>query len=260
MLKPFIDHHTHTKFSWDSETSLEDLINGARKAELLGVVITDHIEFHPNDHGFNYYDYKKAVEEFEEYRHFAPDMKIKFGAEISHHPKHISEIKHFLHSHRFQFVIGSNHNIGWEEVPDYISRRESEGDDFKESLTPYFNETLNLVESNLYDALGHLDFPKRYIKQKLPSDFFVKHYERVIKSILTACLDMGVFIEVNTAPFRAQIYEPYPSYQILELYRTLGGREVILSSDAHRPEDLATMFNIVIKELTKMGISIRNAV
>jgi histidinol-phosphatase (PHP family) len=260
MLKAFIDHHTHSKFSWDSETCLEDLINGARKVELQGLVFTDHIEFHPDDNGFGYYNYDKCLESFEVIRQMTPDIKIKFGAEVSHHPKHLSEIKTFLHSHRFNFVIGANHNIGWQEVPDAISKLESEGDNFKESLRSYFDETINLVESNLYDALGHLDFPKRFIKKRVSPDFFLKHYEREIRSILTACLDMGVFIEVNTAPYRAQIYEPYPSFPILALYKKLGGTEVILSSDAHRPEDLGTMFNVVVKELSRMGISVRNGV
>jgi len=257
---PFVDHHTHTMFSWDSETTVDELAISARKNGLFGVVITDHIEFHPSDRGFSHYNYEKALEAYEMARQTYPDLKIKFGAEISHHPKHISEIKEFLAKRRFHFVIGSNHNIGWEEVPDCISRMEKEGDDFKQSLISYFEECLKLVESNLYDAIGHIDFPKRYVKKRLPSDFFVKHYERIIRSILTASLDMGVFVEVNTAPYRAQIHEPYPGWEILRLYRKLGGREVILSSDAHRPEDLGTAFDAVIKELSRMGISVRNGV
>ncbi len=260
MAIPFIDHHTHTHFSWDSETTLDELILNARKQGLSGFVITDHIEFHPSDRGFSYYNYEKSLEEFEIVRQTNPDLRIRFGAEISHHPKHLSEIKDFLHKKRFHFVIGSNHNAGWEEVPDYVSRLENEGDNFKETLLPYFEECLKLVESNLYDSIGHIDFPKRFFKKKLPPDFFVTYYERIIRSILTATLDMGVFVEVNTAPYRAQISEPYPGWEILKLYRKLGGREVILSSDAHRAEDLGTAFDAVIKELSRMGISVRNAV
>ncbi|MCX7830575.1 MAG: histidinol-phosphatase HisJ family protein, partial [Acidobacteria bacterium] len=252
--------HTHTNFSWDSQTSVEELISSARKQKLLGFVITDHIEFHPSDRGFHHYNYDKALEAFEMARQTNPDLKIKFGAEISHHPKHLVEIKEFLHKRRFHFTIGSNHNIGWEEVPDFVSRLENEGDDFKECLQTYFEESLKLVESNLYDAIGHIDFPKRFFKKRLPLDFFVKHYERILRSILTASLDMGVFVEVNTAPFRVQINEPYPGWDILRLYKNLGGREVILSSDAHRQEDLGTAFDAVIKELSRMGLSVRNGV
>lgn len=257
---PFVDHHTHTLFSWDSETTLDELAFSARKNGLLGFVITDHVEFHPSNRGFGYYDYEKALEAYEMASQTYPDLKIKFGVEISHHPKHLTEIADFLKKRRFHFIIGSNHNIGWEEVPDYVLRLEKEGDDFKETLHSYFEEYLRLVESNLYDAIGHLDFPKRFIKKSLNSDFFVKHYERIIRSILTASLDMGVFVEVNTAPYRVQINEPYPGWEILRLYRKLGGREVILSSDAHRQEDLGTAFEAVIKELSRMGISVRNGV
>jgi len=37
---PFVDHHTHTLFSWDSETTVDELALSARKNELFGVVIT----------------------------------------------------------------------------------------------------------------------------------------------------------------------------------------------------------------------------
>lgn len=260
MAIPFVDHHTHTLFSWDSQTTLEELVLSARKQQILGFVVTDHIEFHPSDRGFSHYDYDKSLEAFEIVKQTNPDLKIRFGAEISHHPKHIIEIREFLSKKRFHFTIGSNHNIGWEEVPDYVSRLEKEGDDFKESLTPYFENCLKLIESNLYDAIGHIDFPKRFLRKRLPPDFFVTYYERIIRSILTASLDMGVFVEVNTAPYRAQINEPYPGWEILRLYKKLGGKEVILSSDAHRQEDLATAFEAVIKELSRIEISVRNGV
>jgi histidinol-phosphatase (PHP family) len=259
MLKAFLDHHTHTKFSWDSDCAVDNLVESARKQDLGGLIITDHLEFHEDDHGFGYYDYDKCLEAFETAGELAPDIKIRFGVEVSHHPKHLAEITNFLRCHRFHYILGAIHNIGWEEVPIFMSKSEDEGDDFKESLDSYFVECLKLVESNLYDGLAHLDFPKRYIKTRLSPDFFVKNYERIIRSILTACLDMGVFLEVNTAPYRIGIQEPYPGWAILQLYRKLGGQEVILSSDAHRPEDLGTAFGAVIKELSRMGISVRNA-
>jgi histidinol-phosphatase (PHP family) len=259
MLRAFLDHHTHTKFSWDSDSLIEDIVGSARKQDLGGVIVTDHLEFHRDDHGFGYYNYDKCLEAFENARELAPDLKIRFGVEVSHHPKHLAEITSFLRGHRFQYILGAVHNIGWEEVQVFMSRSEDEGDNFRESLDPYFVECLKLVESNLYDGLAHLDFPKRYIKTRLSQDFFVRNYERIIRSILTACLDMGVFLEVNTSPYRIGIQEPYPGWSILQLYNKLGGREVILSSDAHRPEDLGTAFGAVIKELSRMGISVRNA-
>jgi len=259
MLRAFLDHHTHSSFSWDSESSIEGLIDSARRQDLGGFILTDHFEAHPGDHGFGYYDHKKCSDAFETARELAPDLKLRFGVEVSHHPRHLDEIRGFLRSRRFSYVLGAVHNIGWEEIPVFMEKSEKEGDDFRESLDSYFLECLRLVESNLYDGLAHLDFPKRYIKKRIAPEFFVKNYERIIRSILTACLDMGVFLEVNTAPYRLGIQEPYPGWSVLQLYRKLGGLEVILSSDAHRPEDLGTAFGAVVKELSRIGISVRNA-
>lgn len=259
MLKTFVDHHTHSLFSWDSQSSIEDMIASARRQDLGGFVLTDHLEMHPGDHGYGHYDHDRRAEAFETARELAPDLKLRFGVEVTHHPRHIDEIRTFLRSRRFSYVLGAVHDIGWEEVPNFMERAEKEGDNLRESLDPYFLDCLKLVESNLYDGLAHLDFPKRYMKSRPAPDFFVKNYERIIRSILTACLDMGVFLEVNTAPYRVGIQEPYPGWPILQLYRRLGGQEVVLSSDAHRPEDLGTAFGAVVKELSRLGITVRNA-
>lgn len=259
MLKAFLDHHTHSLFSWDCESSLESLVDYARKRDLGGFILTDHLEVHPGDRGFGFYDHDRRVDAFETARDLAPDLKLRMGIEVSHHPKHVDEIRTFLRSRSFSYVLGAVHDIGWEEIPNFMERNEKEGGDFRESLDPYFVECLRLVESNLYDGLAHLDFPKRYLKGRAQADFFVKNYERVIRSVLTACLDMGVFLEVNTAPYRLGIQEPYPGWPVLHLYRRLGGREVVLSSDAHRPEDLGTAFEAVVKGLSRLGIGVRNA-
>lgn len=260
MLKNYIDHHIHTKYSWDGQISYEELVKFIREIGLQGAVITDHIEFRSSDRGYGFYQYEEAFEEYSILKEKVLDLKIKFGAEISHDQKKLKVIKDYLHKRNFHFVIGSNHNVQWEEISDFILRKEREGDDFKESLNDYFKETLKLVESNLYDCLGHLDFPKRFMKKKLKGEFFLKYYGKIIEDILVATLDHGIFIEVNTAPFRVEFNEPYPGWAILKKYRELGGREVILSSDAHRVEDIGTAFEAVIKELHRIGLNIRNGV
>jgi len=262
MYAAFLDHHVHSRYSWDCESSLDALVASARRVGVGGFVLTDHAEFDPLDPGFGHYDYRAAREAWEEIQEITPDLKIRFGAEVSHQPKFVPEIEEYLHTHRYHWVIGSVHHMEREELSSFIARVESEGVPIEDCMAPYFETCLSAVESNLYDCLGHLDFPKRYSRRgpDLTGDFWLRHYSKAILQALTACLDMGVFLEVNTGPYRVGFNEPYPGWAILEKYRDLGGSEVVLSSDAHRPEDVGTAYGAVIKGLAARGLSIRNGV
>jgi histidinol-phosphatase (PHP family) len=262
MYGALLDHHVHSAFSWDSESTLEELVAAARRVGLSGLVLTDHLELNPRDPGFGAYSYEKAREAWEEATSLAPDLKLRFGAEVSHEKRFAPEIREFLHARRFHWVIGSVHTVGSEEISTFVSRLEGEEVPLEDGLHGYFKACLETVESNLYDCLGHLDFPKRYSRRRhrLTGDFWMKHYRKEIGRVLTACLDLGVFLEVNTGAYRAGFSEPYPGWAILEEYRELGGREVVLSSDAHRPEDVGTAYGAVVRELGRRGLSVRNGV
>lgn len=262
MYETIYDHHVHSGFSWDSETRLDELVEASGRVGLHGLVVTDHMELDPSDPGFGEYDYDAARSAWAELAQCNPGFPLRFGAEITHQAKFLPEIREFLHARRFHWVIGSVHYIGFEEVSSFMERAESAGEPLEECLAPYFDACLHAVESNIYDCLGHLDFPKRFSRRgpSLNGAFFVNHYGLPLRKILTACLDLGVFLEVNTASFRKGFDEPMPGWEILQEYRRLGGREVVLSSDAHRPEDVATAFGVVLAELPRMGLSVRNGV
>jgi histidinol-phosphatase (PHP family) len=262
MYGAFYDHHVHSLHSWDCESHLEDLVAATRRAGLGGFVLADHVEFDRTDPGFGAYGYEAAREAWEDIQDLTPDLKIRFGAEVTHQDKALPEIRDFLHSHRYHWVIGATHYVGREELSSYVARVEGEGIPLEDSLDGYFEGCLHVVESNLYDCLAHLDFPKRYARRKagLTGEFWLRHYGRSILEVLTACLDFGVFLEVNTGSYRVGFNEPYPGWAILDKYRDLGGREVVLSSDAHRPEDVGTAMGVVVKELVRRGLSIRNGV
>ncbi|MEJ2367960.1 MAG: histidinol-phosphatase HisJ family protein [Acidobacteriota bacterium] len=262
MYQAYLDHHVHSLHSWDSESTPEELVAAARRQGLGGFVLTDHVEFDPSDMGYGYYNLARAAECVEETAELTPDLRIRFGAEISHQERFKEEIRDFLHHASYQYTIGSVHHVGREEITNFMARAESQKLPLEDCLDEYFDACLKVVASNLYDALGHLDFPKVFSMRgtAVNGDFWMEHYGKTIRRIVTASLDMGVFIEVNTAPYRKGFDEPFPGWAILDLYREKGGREVILSSDAHRPEDLGTAYGAVFKELTRRGLSVRNAV
>lgn len=262
MFQAYLDHHVHSRFSWDSESRIEDLVDQARAVGVGGFILTEHLEFDPAEMGFGTFDYARSRDEWEEAAEAAPDLRLRFGAEVSHQPARAETVRAFLRANRFHYVLGSVHHVGREEISNFMAAAEGRKLPLEDCLGPYFEACLHAVESNLYDALGHLDFPKRYSRRgpRYTGAFWLEHYGAPIRAILTACLDMGVHLEVNTAAFRVGFTEPFPGWAILDLYRDLGGSQVTLSSDAHRPEDMGTAFAATLKELARRGLSARNAV
>ncbi len=56
----------------------------------------------------------------------------------------------------------------------------------------------------------------------------------MMKRILTAMIDRGIALEVNTAGLRRTEKTTYPTPAVIELFGSLGGELVTVGSDTHR--------------------------
>ena len=57
--------------------------------------------------------------------------------------------------------------------------------------------------------------------------------------ILMALVESGTALEINTSGLRHPVGETYPAPAIVAWFRDMGGRDVTVGSDAHRPEHFA---------------------
>jgi histidinol-phosphatase (PHP family) len=85
----------------------------------------------------------------------------------------------------------------------------------------------------LFDAVGHLDFVKRYLHPHVTPAQLAAAPE-LYEPMLRALVDSGTALEVNTSGLRQVAGETYPSAAIVARYRELGGERVVVGSDAHR--------------------------
>jgi histidinol-phosphatase (PHP family) len=112
------------------------------------------------------------------------------------------------------------------------------GRSLRDIVAPYFDEVEAAARSGLFDALGHIDFVKRFLYPHVtPADLAAapELYER----ILDALVESGTALEINTSGLRHSPNESYPSPAIVARFRALGGRAVTVGSDAHRADNLA---------------------
>ncbi len=223
-----IDCHVHTEFSCDSEAKMEEYIKQALEKDIRRICFTDHVDLNPDDYGYNYYNPEKYFETFRKVKEqYGERIQICSGIEFGEPHLYGERLKQ-LSAYPYDFIIGSIHWIG-NMFPCQKVREQYSA---KEFYTLYWKEVLNTVRRGGFDALGHIDFPKRYYGE-------IYYVETELKEIFKWLLDGDMVIEINTSSLRKGHSETMPGKELLEIYRDCGGRYVTIGSDAHVEADLA---------------------
>lgn len=219
-----IDYHIHSEFSPDSNAKIEEILKKAREKGIDNIIITDHFEVVKGDHNFrfNVEEYRRTMEKF------CLPVGVEFGWD--------GESPIDVDLKNFDFVILSCHVF-----KDPVDQ---------ESYKDYLERLLNIVHKfDSYHVLGHLDFPRRYSKKFEP---FSKDLYPIIEEILKKVIEDGKGIEVNTDSM-LKYGEPNPSFDILKLYKELGGEFITIGSDAHKAENVGRGVKEVAKILKEIG-------
>ncbi len=149
--------------------------------------------------------------------------------------RHRSQIGDFLAGKEFDYVLGASHYVDGVILEDhevYFPGKTAE-----EAYAPFFDNTLETVETGWFDTIAHLDLCKRYGVHYLgPFDW--EPFRDRIERILRGVIERDMAVEINTSGLRQLPGETYPCRGILEFYYALGGRAITVGSDAHYVGDV----------------------
>jgi histidinol-phosphatase (PHP family) len=235
-----LDAHLHTDLSPDSDVPIDAYAEQAVERGIAEIAITDHVDFEPGTPAYRYAsfaDRERTVREAAE-RWADRGLAIRFGVEITWDAAWESDIRDHLRRHAYDFTIGSVHVYATSPYAAANVAGWVAGRSLAEIVAPYFDAVEAAARSGLFDAVGHVDFIKRYLMPHVtPADFAAapELYER----ILVALVESGTALEINTSGLRQSANETYPAPPIVARYRELGGRGVTVGSDAHRAEAFA---------------------
>ncbi len=235
-----LDAHLHTDLSPDADVPLDVYAALAREQGVAELAITDHIDFVAGDPAYHYADYDRRVRVVREAaERWAGEPVIRLGLEVSYGHDVEGEIREYLATHAYDYVIGSVH-LG-RQGPFRDPRTAAAwcaGKSHREATAFYWDEVEWAIRSGLFDTLGHLDFVKRYTQRHLGPFEYEAHadiYDRLLRGLV----DSGTALEVNASGLRQEPGEPYPAPAVVARFRELGGERVVAGSDAHRVEQFA---------------------
>ena len=173
-------------------------------------------------------DYLRLIDQVRR-EHFP--VRIKFGLEICYFREFEDFTARQAKGKGLDFLLGSIHF-----VDDFAFDHKAEhwaGIDVDKIYRRYFEDSVSLAESGIFDGIGHPDTIKLFGHK--PSYPLTEYYERLAQALAKN----GMYADQNSGVFRR-----CPDTASLgmedELLRILKKQQVpiITSSDAHRPEDV----------------------
>ncbi len=249
--------HTHTKFSHDGNGSIEDLCNNAIKYKLAGFAVTDHCDCEYAEDAEMLRKLSLSYSEAEECKEIYKDkLIISRGIEIGealYNPKFAQDI---INSKNYDVILGSVHAVRIEnyDMPFSIIDFSKLSDDFIDAyITGYFTDLLETAKKTDYDVLCHLTVVLRYIVYKYKRTVNIKKHYHIITEILKAVIRLDKALEVNTSGIADGYF--MPDTEIINLYKSLGGKKITLGSDAHSPADIIKGMNDGAKMLKTLGFN-----
>ena len=170
---------------------------------------------------------------------------VLVGVEMDWLPDRQDDIARFVADRPFDIVLGSVHWLSEHAVdhPDYLAW---DAFDAEEIWDRYLDELVAAAGSGLFDVLAHIDLPKVF--GHTPPRSARERWPEVIAQIAAT----GVAVECSTAGLRKPVGELYPETGLLGLCAA-AGITVTLSSDAHRPEDVASDYPTAVAALGGAG-------
>ena len=241
----YFDLHVHTAFC-DGHATAEEMVKAAIALGCPRIGFSGHA---PMPYG----DYAMPREREEAYRAeirrlgaaYRERIEVLCGLEVDLWSYPIEREK-------YDYIIGSCHSLsplrdgarvdvdGPVDALRAAIARDFGGDPYA-AVEDYFASVARLGELRP-DIIGHLDLVRKYNAGGVLFDELHPRYLAAARSAIDALLPLGVPFEVNTGAVARHFREtPYPAAPLLAYILKQGGR-VILTSDAHRPENLCFEF------------------
>ena len=245
-----IDSHTHSAFSADSETPLDDLIEKAIELGLEYLAVTDHMDrdfIFCKDKPVPQLDFPKYAEAMLSAKsRYSGKIRLAFGIECGYSSDSEKMTADKIRDCPLDVVINSVHTVDNQDI--YLESY-YKGKTKDEIFLPYINAVEKSLSTKLpYDIIGHLG----YIARKAPFEFRYADYDGLFDRIFEKMIQRGKCLEINSHVKYAKA-DFFPGPDLVKRYRELGGELLTFSSDAHQTVRVAEKYGKAAKIALSAG-------
>ena len=243
-MKLFADMHVHSKFSIDGTSTMEEYCLTAEKTGSRIICFTEHVDFNSMEKNLSIIKDNRTQNfvvddyfcEINRLRKKYSSLTLLSGIEFSEPHLFPHEFAKYC-AYPFDCITAGIHHCNNAAFPGARNLPVTE------ALDEYYNIMLKTIELGGFQVLAHLDFPRLFFDSwEIDSGLLDK--------ILSKVVQQNIVLEVNTSSIHNSHDEPLPSYSIIERYCQLGGKKIVLGSDAHCTKDFSNQFKIITQKLS----------
>jgi histidinol-phosphatase (PHP family) len=175
---------------------------------------------------------------------------LRLGIEADFVPGRLDRMAALLDGRDWDYVIGSVHFLG-DHALDY-DRYDvwTSGQSADRVWRRYFEWLGEAATCGLFDVLAHPDLVKHWGRERPWPDRDPRYYYEIA---MEGIADSGIAVEVSTAGLRKPVAEIYPAPAFLEMVID-AGNPIVLSSDAHTPDQLGAGYDVALALLDGLGV------
>jgi histidinol-phosphatase (PHP family) len=175
---------------------------------------------------------------------------LRLGIEADFVSGREDRMENLLAARDFDYVLGAVHFLreGAVDMDDFTVWEE--GRSAEEIWRRYFQTLGEAARSGLFDVLAHPDLVKVWGRERPRPEGDLRHYYELA---MDGIAQSGIAVELSTAGLRKRAGELYPAPAFLEMCLQAGA-QVVLSSDAHRPQDVGADYQRALELLESLGV------
>ncbi len=257
------NYHTHSLYC-DGKSTLEEHVREAEKSELLQLGFSSHSSV-PFENNFAISEERipEYVGEIDRLQQITNITLLK-SLECEFVPGISKDFEVWRTTYNLDYVIGGVHLVRpphgeslWfidgskQELYDN-GLRDLFGNDIKAAVTAFWEQTFEMLETQQLDIIAHFDKIKMHNRNR-----FFKEDEKWYKALADKAIQLikqhNVIIEINTRGlYKKRCDHFYPSTELLMKARK-ADIPVIVSTDAHKAEELTMFVPEALAELQRCG-------
>jgi len=259
------NYHTHTNFC-DGSATPEAYVQEAIKLGFQALGFSGHAPVPmPNEFAIkieNLEAYANTIRELQQ--KYTGQIDIFLALEFDFIPGVLDDFSIFSDQLKLDYTIGSIHLVkngggdhlwfidgGKQNVYDE-GLKNTFGGDIQKAVKAYYHQVNTMIESQVPDIIGHLDKIKMHNQNRYFQTDEV-WYQTLFNETLELIKEKECIVEVNTRGlYKKRSDELFPGTNILKKIKALD-IPVIVSSDAHKPEELSLGISETLVLLKEIG-------
>lgn len=246
--------HTHTLYS-DGKASLLHTVEKAIATGMHTLGISDHSPLpFENSFAIKEHDVEQYCAEVRSLQqHLADKIHLYLSLEIDYIPGMSTGFAAWKQQYNLDYVIGSIHLVGAESEDNLWftdgplrdtydeGLNRFYGGDIRRAVRAFYDQTNLMITGETFDVIGHFDKIKMHNQDR----YFTEDelwYRHLVRETIDLIASRQLIVELNTrGVYKGRSKSFFPSDWILrELHER--GVPVIISSDAHHPDELQKLF------------------